>query len=106
MPQLRAISKVIHLSIEEIAAIFTQDKMDTMHFDFNLERDTIEKDGQYKNRQIFSLPVRMENWNEDLFLKEEKNKLTNMKRIRCELLVEKTRTKTSSSKRRRINLQT
>lgn len=66
-------------------------KMDTANFNFNLERDMIEKDDQYRNRQIFSLPVRMENWNEDLFLREEKNRLTNMKRIRCELLVEKTR---------------
>ncbi|XP_022906137.1 cilia- and flagella-associated protein 161-like [Onthophagus taurus] len=64
---------------------------DTYKFDYGMERDLLEHELLYKNRIIYSLPVKVDNWNEDLFLKEEKTKLTNMKRMRCELLVEKTR---------------
>lgn len=42
-----------------------------------------------KNRVVYSLPVRLGNWNEDLALLEEKHRLTSQKQARCELTIQK-----------------
>ncbi|KAF2901919.1 hypothetical protein ILUMI_04264, partial [Ignelater luminosus] len=50
-----------------------------------------EKQELWKNRPIYSAPVRIANWNEDLFLEEEQFRVANYKRDHCMLLVQKTR---------------
>ncbi|KAF7272450.1 cilia- and flagella-associated protein 161-like [Rhynchophorus ferrugineus] len=55
--------------------------------------DKIDEDKQslYENRIIYSLPVRLGLWNEDLALREDKNATTAYKRDHCQLLIQKTK---------------
>lgn len=51
-----------------------------------------EREEVLKNRIAYSLPVRIGNWNDDLYLEEEKQKLIKYKRDNCQLLAQKMRT--------------
>lgn len=51
--------------------------------------DGNEENETLKNRIVYSLPVRLGNWNEDLALLEEKHRITFQKQSRCELTVQK-----------------
>ncbi|XP_030767061.1 cilia- and flagella-associated protein 161 [Sitophilus oryzae] len=50
-----------------------------------------EKNAVYENRIIYSLPVRLGLWNEDLALQEEKDSTTAYKREHCQMLIQKTK---------------
>ncbi|KAK4876278.1 hypothetical protein RN001_012700 [Aquatica leii] len=50
-----------------------------------------EKAEAAKSRPVYSAPVKIINWNEDLFLAEEKERVASYKRDHCHLLIQKTR---------------
>lgn len=51
-----------------------------------------EKEEMLKNQIKYSLPVRIGNWNNDLYLREEREKILQYKRDNCQLLTQKMRT--------------
>lgn len=54
-------------------------------------REREEKSEIWKNRQSYSLPVRIGNWNDEVLLNDEKVRLTKYKRDHCQLLLQKTK---------------
>ncbi|CAG9817147.1 unnamed protein product [Phaedon cochleariae] len=55
------------------------------------EQDQKEHGKVYQNRIVYSLPVHLGLWNEELALREEKNLIATYKREHCQLLIQKTR---------------
>ncbi|XP_018567465.1 cilia- and flagella-associated protein 161-like [Anoplophora glabripennis] len=55
------------------------------------DREKEEQEQVYQNRIIYSLPVRLGLWNEELALWEERNFITAYKKEHCQLLVQKTK---------------
>ncbi|KAB0795390.1 hypothetical protein PPYR_12229 [Photinus pyralis] len=53
--------------------------------------DQEQRKETWKKRPVYSAPVKIANWNEDLFLEEEKERVASYKRDHCQLLIQKTR---------------
>lgn len=54
-------------------------------------REKEEHDQLYQNRIVYSLPVRLGLWNEELALREERNFIMSYKKEHCQLLLQKTK---------------
>lgn len=64
--------------------------MDTAN-ESSRRREELERKEAFRNRPMYSLPVKIGNWNEDIFLQEEKDRVAAYKRDSCTLLVQNTR---------------